>query len=78
MKDGRHVQSCALKFGQLLFQDSRKTIHSAEINDTLYERAASSAEMKQRKIQNGRLKKFKMADSKKPHFPAPSILNIFL
>ena len=30
-----------------------------------------------KKIQNGRLKKFKMADSKKSHFPAPPILNIF-
>ena len=30
-----------------------------------------------KKIQNGRLKKFKMAASKKPHFPAPPILNIF-
>ncbi len=48
------------------------------MNDTLYERAAFSEEMKQKKIQNGRLKKFKMADSKKPHFPAPPILNIFL
>ena len=34
--------------------------------------------MKQKKFQNGRLKKFKMAASKKPHFPAPPILNIFL
>jgi hypothetical protein len=34
-------------------------------------------EMKQKKIQNGRLRKFKMAASKKPHFPAPPILNIF-
>ena len=33
--------------------------------------------MKQKKIQNGRLRKFKMAASKKPHFPAPPILNIF-
>ena len=33
--------------------------------------------MKQKKIQNGRLKKFKMAASKKPRFPAPPILNIF-
>ena len=73
-----HIQWCALKFGQLLFQDSGKTIHGAEINDTLNERAAFSTEMRQKKIQNGRLKKFKMADSKKPHFPAPSILNIFL
>ena len=32
--------------------------------------------MKQKKIQNGRLRKFKMAASKKPHFPAPPILNI--
>ena len=30
-----------------------------------------------KKNQNGRLKKFKMAASKKPHFPAPPILNIF-
>ena len=34
-------------------------------------------EMKQKKNQNGRLRKFKMAASKKPHFPAPPILNIF-
>ena len=33
--------------------------------------------MGQKKIQNGRLRKFKMAASKKPHFPAPPILNIF-
>ena len=30
-----------------------------------------------KKIQNGRLRKFKMAASKKTHFPAPPILNIF-
>ena len=30
-----------------------------------------------KKIQNGRLRKFKMAASKKPCFPAPPILNIF-
>ena len=29
-----------------------------------------------KKIQNGRLRKFKMAASKKTHFPAPPILNI--
>ena len=72
-----HVQSCALKFGQLLFQDSGKTIHSAEKNDTSYKRAGFFTEMKQKKIQNGRLRKFKMAASKKPHFPAPPILHIF-
>ena len=33
--------------------------------------------MKQKKFQNGRLTKFKMAASKKTHFPAPPILNIF-
>ena len=33
--------------------------------------------MKQKKIQNGRLRKFKMAASKKTHFPALPILNIF-
>ena len=30
-----------------------------------------------KKNQNGRLRKFKMAASKKPRFPAPPILNIF-
>ncbi len=64
---------------QLLFQDSGKTIHGAdaEINDTLYKRAAFSTEMKQKKFQNGWLKKFKIADLKKTHFPGPPILNIF-
>ena len=49
------------KFGQLLFQDSGKTIHSAEKNDTSDKRAGFFTEVKQKKIQNGRLKKFKMA-----------------
>ena len=48
-----------------------------EKNDTSYERAAFFTKMKQKKNQNGRLRKFKMAASKKPHFPAPPILNIF-
>ena len=30
-----------------------------------------------KKIQNGRLRKFKMAASKEPHFPVPPVLNIF-
>ena len=64
-------------YRQLLFQDSGKTIHSAEKNDTSYKRAGFFTEMKQKKIQDGRLRKFKMAASKKPHFPAPPILNIF-
>ena len=63
--------------GQLLFQDSGKTINSAEKNDTSYKRAGFFTEMKQKKNHNGRLRKFKMAASKKPHFPAPPILNIF-
>ena len=46
-------------------------------NDTSYKRARFFTEMKQKKIQNGRLRKFKMAASKKPRFPAPPILNIF-
>ena len=58
-------------------QDSGKTIHSAEKNDTSYKRAGFFKEMKQKKNQNGRLRKFKMAASKKSHFPAPPILNIF-
>ena len=61
---------------QLLFQDSGKTIHSAEKNVTSYKTAGFFTEMKQKKNQNGRLKNFKMAASKKPHFPAPPILNI--
>ena len=72
-----NLQSCALKLEQLLSQDSGKTIHGAEKNVTLYKRAGFFTEMKQKKVQNGRLKKFKMAASKKAHFPAPPILNIF-
>ena len=53
------------------------TIHNAEENDTSYERAVFFTEMKQKKIQNGQLRKFKMAASKKPHFPALPTLNIF-
>ena len=41
-----------------------KTIHSVEINDTSYERAAFSTEMKQKKIQNGRLKNSKWPPQK--------------
>ena len=59
------------------FQDSEETIHSAEKNDASYKRAGFFTKMRQKKIQNGRLRKFKMAASKKPHFPAPPILNIF-
>ena len=71
------VQSCAKELEWSLFQNSEETIHSAEKNDTSYKRAGFFTEMKQKKIQNGRLRKFKMAASKKPHFPAPPILNIF-
>ena len=73
----KFLQLCALKFGQLLIQDFGKTIHFAEKNHTSYKRAGFFTEMKQKKIQNGRLRKFKMAASKKTHFPAPPILNIF-
>ena len=72
-----HVLKSRSMFGQLLFQDSGKTIHSAEKHYTSYKWAGFFTDMKQKKIQNGRLKKFKMAASKKPHFPAPPILNIF-
>ena len=72
-----YIQWCAYKSAALLFQDSGKTIHSAEKNDTSYKWAGFFTDMKQKKIQNVRLKKFKMAASKKPHFPAPPILNIF-
>ena len=50
---------------------------SEYMNFTSYERAGFFTEMKQKKVQNGRLKKLKMAASKKPRFPAPPILNIF-
>ena len=71
------LQSCAKELEWSLFQDSGRTIHSAEKNDTSYKRARFFTEMKQKKNQNGRLRKFKMAASKKPRFPAPPILNIF-
>ena len=45
----RNLQSCALKFGQLLFQDSGKTIHSAEKNDTSYKWAGFFTDKKQKK-----------------------------
>ena len=72
-----YLQSCAKELEWSLFQDSGRTIHSAEKNDTSYKRARFFTEMKQKKNQNGRLRKFKMAASKKPRFPAPPILNIF-
>ena len=56
-----NVQSCAKKFGQLLFQDSGKTIHSAEKNDTSYKWAGFFTDMKQ--------KKFKMADLENSKWP---------
>ena len=51
------LQWCAQKSAALLFQDSGKTVHSAEKNDTSYERAAFFTDMKPKNIQNGRLKK---------------------
>ena len=60
-----------------VFSKILKKPSSAEKNDTSYKPAGFFTEMKQKKIQNGRLRKFKMAASKKPHFPAPPILNIF-
>ena len=55
------LQSCAKELEWSLFQDSEETIHSAEKNDTSYKMAGFFTEMKQKKIQNGRLRKFKMA-----------------
>ena len=71
------IQSCAKELEWSLFQNSEETIHSAEKNDISYKRTGFFTEMKQKKIQNGRLRKFKMAASKKPHFPTPPILDIF-
>ena len=50
--------------GQLLFQDSGKTIHSAEKNDASYKQAAIFTELnqKKKKNQNHRLRKLKIAD----------------
>ena len=56
----------------LLFQDSGQTIHSAEKNDTSYKWAGFFTDEKQKKIQNGRLRKFKMAASKKTSFSSPA------
>ena len=42
-----------IKVRQLLFQDSGKTIHNAEKNDTSYKQAGFFTEMKQKKFQNG-------------------------
>ena len=61
-------ESCAKKFRQLLFQDSGKTIHCAEKNDTSYKRAGFFTEIK---------KKNQNLENSKTHFPAPPILNIF-
>ena len=55
------LQSCALKSATLLFQDSGKTIHSAEKNDTSYKWAGFFTDMKQ--------KKFKMADLENSKWP---------
>ena len=57
-----HTVVCAKKFGQLLFQDSGKTIHSAEKKNTSYKRAGFFTEMKQKK-------KFKMADLENSQLP---------
>jgi hypothetical protein len=57
------LQSCAYYLGQPLYQDSVENIHSAEKNDASYERAAFFTEMKQKKIQNGRLKKTSFSSS---------------
>ena len=56
-------------YGWSLFQDFEETIHSAEKNDTSYERQGCFQWKKYQKVQNGQLKK--------PRFPAPPILNIF-
>ena len=55
------LQSCAKELEWSLFQDSEETIHSADKNDTSYKRTGFFTEVKQEKIQNGRLRKFNMA-----------------
>ena len=59
-----------------LFQDSEETSHSAETNDTSYDRAACFHGDKAFFF-FFRKKKIKMANSKKTYFQAPPILNIF-
>ena len=49
---------------QPLFQDSGKTIHSAEKNATSYERAGFFTEMKQKKIKIADLKNSKWPPQK--------------
>ena len=64
-------------FGWSLLQDSEETIHIKEKNNISYKWAAYFHwdKAKKKKILK---KKIKMADSKKTHFSAPPILNIFL
>ena len=66
-----HISSDSL-FSKILKKPSIVQKH-----DTSYKRAGFFTVVKQKKIPNGRLRKFKMAASKKPCFPAPPILNIF-
>ena len=44
-----YVQSCAKELEWSLFQDSGRTVHSAEKNDTSYKRAGFFTEIKQKK-----------------------------
>jgi hypothetical protein len=66
----KFLQSCALKFRQLLIQDFGKTIHFAEKNHTSYKRAGFFTEMKKKKNS-------KWPPQKKTHFPAPPIFMVW-
>ena len=55
------LQSCAKELEWSLFQDSGRTIHSGEKNDTSYKRTRFFTEMKQKKI--------KMADLENSKWP---------
>ena len=72
-----HTIFSRVQFGSSLFQDSEEIIHSAEINDTSYEWAGCFHwDEAKENIFFLKKKKFEIADSKNPYFPAPSILNI--
>ena len=70
-------QLCAYYFGQLLFQDSEETIHSAEKKWYLiWMGCLFSLKWSKKKIFFWK-KKLKSPTQKKSHFPTPPIINIF-
>ena len=58
------LQSCAKELEWSLFQDSGRTIHSAEKNDTSYKWAGFFTDMKQKKIKMADLENSKWLPQK--------------